>query len=650
MRELAGVCGVLSTDERPAESHLLDTMVAPVQHRVSGGMGRYDKAGVTLGQLYRGAEPESAPDIPTGPWVDPCTGTVVAADARIDNGSQLRKSLGNAAPPPNAGDLALIGCAYRRWGLDCLPRLIGDFAVAIWDPSRRRLALARDPMAMRALYYRAEENRVLLATEVKQILAAPGVPAEPDERMVACYLSGCFGDPEWTYYQGISQVAPAHVTVFRDGSARSVRFWDVDPTREIRYRREEDYAAHLRELFVEATRARLPLDRPSGVFLSGGVDSGAVASAAGWLLAEEGKPVPFHSYSWAFETLPECDERHLSDIIVDHYDFVGRDIPADDAGPLSEFEEHAPDRDDPFHSHFHTLVGRGLEAASADGVRSLFTGIRGDLAIGPLDTSYASLLSERRLRALLEELQEHARYSGESVALLAVRHLWPTIRPHLSPSQLVRRTGRSFSTRSFGEHWDRPPPHYPSWIHPSLARRVDLAGLLETYGDVPTPSLRGPLRERRYQWIFMPMHLRWAVVQERMAARAGMQAVDAWSDRRIAEFAVAIPQHVARLAYNPQKDLARNALRGIMPDQFRVNAEKTVPTPLFNQALRREANSTVQKLLIGSRGQAKGWLDTGALSDVFESIGTGGAVNGAVWWALSLEWWARSLDVPPRRS
>jgi len=641
MKELAGVCGVLSTDEGPVESHLLDTMVAPVPHRVSGGMGRYGEPGVTLGQLYRGPKPEADRTAPTGPWVDPHTGTVVAADARIDNGDELREALGDAAPPPHAGDLALIGSAYRRWGLDCLARLIGDFAVAIWDPSRRRLALARDAMAMRALYYRVEANRILLATEAKQILAVPGVPAEPDERMVACYLAGCFGDLEWTYYRGIAQVAPAHVTVFQDRSVRSVRFWDVDAAKEIRYRRDEDYAAHLRELFVEATRARLPLDRPSGVFLSGGVDSGAVASAAGWLLEKAGNPVALHSYSWDFGHLEACDERHLSDIIVEHYGLVAHDIPVADAGPLSEYPLHAPDLDDPFHAHLHTVLDRALGAAEGDGVRVLFTGMRGDLALGPIDESYTTLLEQRRFRPLLEELHEESRHSGDSVLRLAARHLWPAVRPKLSPALLLRRAGRTLVR---GNEENTPTPAYPRWVQNELASRVDLPGLLERYGDVPPPPLRGPLRRRRYQWVFMPMHLRWAVVQERMSARGGMQAADAWSDRRIAEFAVAIPQHVMGLASNPEKALSRAALNGIMPDRFRAEARKILPTPLFDESLRKRAGTTVRKLLHESRGEEAGWLDTATISDEFERMEAGGRVDGALWWALSLEWWLRCVE------
>ena len=150
-------------------------------------MERYLDDQVALAQLQRVPERDRLS-------VHAETGVVVVADARLDNRVELRRLLARDAPARQAPDTALILEGYLRWGPGVLPRLVGDYALMVWDPRHRRLLLARDPMAMRALYYRVESDRVLVATEVKQILAVPGVPDEPDERMAAAYLAGCFGD------------------------------------------------------------------------------------------------------------------------------------------------------------------------------------------------------------------------------------------------------------------------------------------------------------------------------------------------------------------------------------------------------------------------------------------------------------------------
>jgi asparagine synthase (glutamine-hydrolysing) len=631
---VSGFCGVVARREVPVDPAALERMIAAAPHRATGAVGRHAERHATLAQLQRRPLPPHGGAV----TVDDATGVVVVADLRLDNAAELRRSLGADAPADDAGHASLVAAAYRRWDLECLPRLLGDFAIVVWDPRRRRLLLARDPMAMRALYYRVEGDRVLVATEVAQLLAVPGVPDAPDERMVAAYLAGNFGALDWTYYAGVSQVPPSHAVCLEAGMTRTWRYWDVDPGRRILYRTEREYADHLRELFLEAVRARIAGPQPAGVLLSGGVDSGAAASAAGWLLEREPLAPGLRTYSWDYGHRTECDERHISRHILERYAITGTDVPVADAGPLGGYPDHAPHVDDPFHGHFQTMLDRGFAQARGDGVGPLLTGMRGDLAIGPVDEDYGTLLRSRRWSELNGELRRHAAVSRESTASLARRYVLPAVvqtARSRSPVGWVR-----WATRRNGTARQAPP--YPAWISADLARRVDLPALLAAYGDVDTPELEGPLRRRRYQWIFMPMHLRWAVSHERRVAGFDMQAVDAWSDRRVAEFCLAVPQQVIDRPFAVDKRLAREAMRGIMPDAFRREAGKTVPTPLYEETLRTRASATVRHLLTDSRAEAAGWLDSAALLGRYEAFAAGGTAPDELWWALSLEWWLRA--------
>jgi asparagine synthase (glutamine-hydrolysing) len=583
---------------------------------------------------------------PLGPHVDPHLGVVATAHARLDNVADLRRLLADDAPPPAAGDLALIVAVYRRWGDAGFARLIGDFACVLWDRRRQRLVLARDPMAMRPLYYRAEPDRVLFASEVAQLLAVPDVRAEPDERMVAAYLAGSFGDMSWSYYAGIAQVPPSHVVAIDRRSVYVQRVWDVDPHHTIEYETEEEYAEHLQALLLDAVRARLVGDRPAGVLLSGGIDSGAVASAAGWLREQEGAVAELHSYSWDFGDLTECDERHISKHIIEGYGLTANDVPVRDAGPLAGYPAHAPHRDDPFHGHFQTMLDRGFASAAADGVGPLFTGMRGDLGIGPVDVDYATLLARGRVGEVGRELRTHHRTTGEGRGRL--------LSTYVLPAALTAARG---STAAAWLRWtlrrraDRPrsspltqDARVPPWVAPGFARRVGLLDLLDAYAESPSPRLDGPLRRRRYEWLFMPMHLRWAVSHERRVAGFGLEAVDPWSDRRIAEFCVAIPQQVIQPPGAFDKRLAHRALVGIAPPAFLEQAGKIVPRPLFLRTLRTTAVPVVRELLSSSRAAEAGWLDPAPLREDYERFVAGGSIDGSIWWALSLEWWLRSLE------
>jgi asparagine synthase (glutamine-hydrolysing) len=636
---VSGVCAVVSRGAEPVEDAAVSLLAAGAPRRATGGaVAHHDGAGAVLVQLRRARGPEPG----AVPAVDPATGVVVVADARIDNREELRHGLGTDAPAAGAGTNALILAAYLRWNLSAMTRLVGDFAVVMWDPRRRRLVLARDPMGMRALCYRIEPDRVLVATEAAQLLRVPGVPDDPDERMAAAYLVGCFGSSWWSYHRGIEQVAPSHGVVIEGTSVRRWRHWDVDPDLEVRHRTRDGYVEELRALLLESVRARLVDAGSAGILLSGGVDSGAVAAAAGWLREQGAVSSRLHSYSWDYGSLRQCDERAVSNLLVAHYALSGRDIPAEDAGPLAGYPQHAPDVDDPFLGHFQTLLDRAFARAEHDHVETLFTGMRGDLAIGPVDEDYATLLRSGRALALLGEVRRQRAVTGETAAAVLGRHVLPEgLR---LARAAVRRGVRSLvlHRRRGSDHDDRAAS--PPWIDPAFARHVGLEDLRAAYTRADAPPLAGPLRRRRYQWLFMPMQLRWATSHERRVASFGLQAADPWSDRRIAQWCVAVPQQVIDDPFATDKRLARDALRGIAPDGFLRAAGKTLPRPLYERTLAREARPAIVELLAGSRAGDAGWIDPGVLQAAYDRFLAGGQLHGEFWWAISLEWWLRARE------
>lgn len=159
--------------------------------------------------------------------------------------------------------------------------LIGDFAFVLWDADACHLVAARDPMAMRPLHYRVEERRVLFASDVKQLLAAPGVAVELNESMAAAYLAGNFSDLEHTFYNGIRALPPGSTLHVTPETVNRERHWTLNPDKRIEYAQDRDYIEHFRELFSQAVQDRLRSSSPVGLMLSGGLDSGSIASMAG---------------------------------------------------------------------------------------------------------------------------------------------------------------------------------------------------------------------------------------------------------------------------------------------------------------------------------------------------------------------------------
>ncbi len=332
---MSGLCGIVDLRGAPVDPTELAPMVDAAAYRGRDGVVTWHGVGAALAYQSTIVTPESRRE--RQPAVDPATGVVLMADVRLDDRDDLIAALRHEPglrDVRSPTDVDLILAAFRAWGEAGVARLVGDFALVVWDPTRRRLFAARDALGVRPLVYRREGHRIHFASEVRQVLAAPGVTADVFEPAIAAHLVGRFEDPSWTPYEGVHNLPAGHALTAEAGTERVARFWDVDPGRRLRLRSEEAYVEAFRDVFERAVADRLRSERPVGVLLSGGVDSGSVASMAGHVLRSRGQDTSrVHTYSWAFDRLREADERHVSDLINAHYGFTAR--PIDGRRPLA---------------------------------------------------------------------------------------------------------------------------------------------------------------------------------------------------------------------------------------------------------------------------------------------------------------------------
>lgn len=573
-------------------------------------------------------------------------GVVVVADARIDNAAELRAALlRQGHPRERLLDVEeLLRAAYAAWDLSCVEKVVGDFAFVVWDPARRLALAARDPMAMRNLYYRRERGgRLLFATELKQLLAVPGVPADIDEAAVAADLIGDFGRPDVSFFTGIDQLAPGDALVWTGDRSSTRRYWDVDPGNRLPTSGPQEAAEQLRRVFTQAVADRLDPDEPTGVLLSGGVDSGSVASVAGWLLEREPERTPaLRAVSWAYEDLPQCDERHISRHVVERYALLSTHVPADDAGPLACWPAHGADPDDPFLGAFQPLIEHSLQAARAAGVGTLLGGDRGDLVIGDTGAGYLRMLEARRWQDVVPAVREQRRVLQDPVALIVQRHVVGAL-----AARLRRRSALGWVSwmAEHARRWAASPgeqtaEQLPEWLRPEFLARVDLAGVR---ANDAAPAGLDFLRAQRYRYVFTPLHLRGVAWSERTYARHGLAFADPFSDRRLVELVLSLPPSAINRPGDQSKPLMRAAMRGVMPEAARVQAAKIVPTPLYEQSLRRRAG-LVRTLLTAPRIEDRGWVDAALLMRHFEQWLAGAPLRAEFWWAVQVEAWLRAQE------
>jgi asparagine synthase (glutamine-hydrolysing) len=208
-------------------------------------------------------------------------------NGEIYNFAELRRELiskGHHFKSRSDSEVILHG--YEEWGTEgCLERLRGMFAFVIWDRRREQLFAARDRLGIKPLYYRDDGESLILASEIKAILAHPEIAASVDARGLLEHFAYRFTLPPQTAFEGISKLPAGHYLVAKDGRVEVSEYWRVPDTNpeDGPKRSIEDWTEELRAKLLDTVEGHLISDVPVGAFLSGGLDSGSlVALAAGF--------------------------------------------------------------------------------------------------------------------------------------------------------------------------------------------------------------------------------------------------------------------------------------------------------------------------------------------------------------------------------
>ena len=213
-------------------------------------------------------------------------GLCIVFNGEIYNFADLRQELtakGHAFR--SHSDTEVILAAYAEWGTDCLSRLNGMFAFALYDSRRRQLLIARDRAGEKPLFYAPAHGALRFASELKGLMADPALARRIDREALDCYLAMGFVPGERSMLQGVKKLPPAHALVFdlNSGQSRLWRYWQLPELSASATKGEADEAGLLDELealLEDAVRRQLVADVPVGILLSGGVDSSLITAMA----------------------------------------------------------------------------------------------------------------------------------------------------------------------------------------------------------------------------------------------------------------------------------------------------------------------------------------------------------------------------------
>ena len=225
----------------------------------------------------------------------------VIYNGEIYNHASLRPDLERAGHIYKShSDTEAILHAYEEYGADCVTRFRGMFAFAIWDSEKRQLFCARDRLGIKPLYYYFDGRLFAFASEIKALLQHPAISARLESELLPEYLAFGFVTGERTLFSGIKKLMPGHhLTLSADRMEPSIaRYWSIRTENSGRpaTKSDADWIRECRELLEESVRLRLMADVPLGMFLSGGIDSSAIAALMQQMVSE---PVKTFSVGYA---------------------------------------------------------------------------------------------------------------------------------------------------------------------------------------------------------------------------------------------------------------------------------------------------------------------------------------------------------------
>jgi asparagine synthase (glutamine-hydrolysing) len=287
---MCGIAGIVSAN--PNRHDAMTKMLDSIKHRGPDDEGTAHIGNVTLGHrrlsiidLEGGHQPICTPDKKL--WI--------VFNGEIYNYKQLRDELvSDGVNFVTDSDTEVLLRLYERSGVDCLQRLRGMFAFAIWDDRKQQLFCARDHLGQKPFYYACEDTELWFGSEIKAILAASPGPRDLNAQALHSYLSFKFINPPHSMFKGINKLPPGHMLLFSPDKGMEInRYWRM--SYEPKWpESEDDLVDRLEEELIEALNLHLVSDVPVGAFMSGGLDSTLLVA----MLMEHAKPSSLSTFSF----------------------------------------------------------------------------------------------------------------------------------------------------------------------------------------------------------------------------------------------------------------------------------------------------------------------------------------------------------------
>jgi asparagine synthase (glutamine-hydrolysing) len=534
---------------------------------------------------------------------------------------------------------------YEEHGARCVERLRGMFAFAIWDQRRRELFIARDRFGVKPLYYvHTTEGSLYFASEIKALLATGAVRAELNYAALPDYLANHATSGDETLFAGVRRLPPGHTMTWREtGELKIEKYWDLSFADEAAahttggetVRGEDELIAEWSRLFHEAVRLRLMADVPLGMFLSGGIDSSAIAAVMSGMVAE-----PVKTFSVAFAER-EANELEYARAVArafktDHHEIVVS--PEEFFAALPRLVWH---EDEPL-AHPSSVALNFVSRLAARHVKVVLTGEGSDETLAGYERyrkTVFNLALGRRYHALTNEtLRGAARGLVEAAPL---------------PAALKRKLRRTFlylapdiesiyfdNFAVFGRDRQR------SLLSAETMERAGISAgsaALDPYAAVrrfmSETNARTLLDRLLYADTKTYLH-ELLMKQDQMSMAASIESRVPFLDHHLVEYTASLPERLKLRGWTT-KYVLRRAMRGLLPAEILTRPKMGFPVPV-GRWFRGAYAHVLDEYVLSERAAARNIFDRREVARLVAEHAAGAANHAERLWSLvNFEMWLR---------
>lgn len=568
------------------------------------------------------------------PFVSPDGRFVMVYNGEVYNYIELRRELEAAGVAFRTDtDTEVVLAAFAHWGPDCFRKFNGMWAIVVWDRRERVLTASRDRIGIKPLFYHRRGATWAFASEVKALLAHPGIDARPDADAVVTQLAvGDWPAPGRTFFESIEELEPGTCLTIDERGGRTERFWQLPDPGAAQLRDLDETCAALSELFEDAVRLRLRSDVRVGTMLSGGVDSTSIvrtmlelSRAAGSDTRAVGDSIQAVTASFPGEPMDE------SELVRKFCDGLGLTVhelhPLEEPDPQTLLFESVRSMEVPINHPAPMINSLLMRRARAAGVIVVLDGHGSDELFAGYPDPYgrvhtATCVKRLQLARAFQELRGSATWQGRgwkaSLADVVMRLAGRRDRFDESTLRWVGELAAHNPASGVGALADGPPP----------------------WSEVPG---RSPLDQMLRYDLVRKIVPRWLVIEDRTSMQQSVEVRVPFLDHRLVELACAIPDSM-KIHHGRTKYVLRKAMDSRLPDFILWGRRKAFfPRPDLLW-LRSSLAGTVDSLLLAGDARVGEYLPPESIRRWVEAFRAGDhGLRQKIWSLLNTEIWLREF-------